>query len=316
MKHLQLVAFIFMGVVCVILITNLPQTKTETNVYGKSMRVPVTGRTPVQLGIAVPTFDGGWTMHMPPEPVHNVERVIRMRGWEPVEPEPVELDGAVQTFDGGWTMHMPPEPVHDVKRTTTTTTTRTRTTTKRWKTRTELKYDVVAAVINALNDAGIDAFLYGGSALGAYRNHGWFSWDKDADLLVLSSNHGLIQSVLDALPSISNYSTHMRLNSGHKYGVTDFGYHIVLPPNDSHLYIDLWLAEHLPGNQIRLVSGDAWCDAVGQRSRASCKPMPKEWFYPPLIVPYGPYLMPTPRSKYVETSKVFFFFFFCTYFSS
>ena len=192
--------------------------------------------------------------------------------------------------------------------TTTTITTRIPTTTKRWKTQTELKYDVVSVTINALDAVGIDAFLYGGSALGAYRNHGWFSWDKDADLLVLSSNHGLIQSVLDALPSISSHSTHMRLNSGHKYGVTDFGYHIVLPAsvNDSHPYVDLWLAEHLPGNQIRLVSGDAWCDAVGQRSRASCQPMPMEWFYPPVFVPYGPYLMPTPRSKYVETSKLFY----------
>ena len=210
---------------------------------------------------------------------------------------------------------------HPTTTTTTTTTTtntttppaspRTPTATKRWKTQTELKYDVVSATINALDAVGIDAFLYGGSALGAYRNHGWFSWDKDADLLVLSSNHGLIQSVLDALPSISSQSTHTKLNSGHKYGVTDFGYHIALPAsamNDSHPYIDLWLAEHLPSNQIRLVSGDAWCDAVGQRSRASCKPMPKEWFYPPLIVPYGPYLMPTPRSKYVETSKIFFLY--------
>jgi len=200
--------------------------------------------------------------------------------------------------------HLRPTNQPPTTTTTTTTTTRPSTAAKLWKAKAAVKYDVAAAAINALDAAGIDAFLFSGSALGAYRNHGMFSWDKDIDLFVVSSNHTCIRAVLDALPGTTNQSKHHHLNSGHKYGETDFGYHAVLTGEDA--YMDVWLAEELPGDQLRLISGDTWCKAVGVRGvrgqGATCQPMPRGWFFPPIFVPFGPYLMPTPRDEAVVTS--------------
>ena len=95
---LHLVAFMIMGVVCVVFITNLPKTKTQTNVYVKSMRVR--DLEPVEPEpVLEPAFDG-WKIPLPePEPEP-----------EPVEPEPLE-----KTLESEPEPEPEPEPVEPVE---------------------------------------------------------------------------------------------------------------------------------------------------------------------------------------------------------
>ena len=101
---LHLVAFMIMGVVCVVFITNLPKTKTQTNVYVKSMRVR--DLEPVEPVLVEPVLEPafGWKIPLPePEPEPEPEPVLE----KTLESEPV----LVPAFDG-WKIPLPePEPL-------------------------------------------------------------------------------------------------------------------------------------------------------------------------------------------------------------
>ena len=172
-----------------------------------------------------------------------------------------------------------------------------------WSQSEMFKYDAVANIINAFHRVGIDSFLTGGSALGAYRNHGWFSWDKDADLVVVSTDYDKIER---ALKSISLYfyesATHKNVTVDIPSDKGGFGYHVSIPQVGKHKtpYIDLWLFEKTKTKlQCKGFHNGCqrWCR---KHSQKTCKPLSETLFYPPNYVPYGPYLMPTIRKPYLD----------------
>ena len=159
-----------------------------------------------------------------------------------------------------------------------------------WGKKDKNKYDTVANIMRELNSVNIDSFLMAGSALGAYRNHGWYHWDKDADILLMSIDLKKIEASLK------------RLKLKHSY--TSFGYHVHIPGvTTAKPYIDLWLFQE-KNNKVKCVGAvgtkencNDFCRVVDRRV---CSPMPKKWLYPPQWVPYGPYLLPTIRQEYVD----------------
>jgi len=174
-----------------------------------------------------------------------------------------------------------------------------------WSQSDMFKYDAVANIINAFHRVGIDSFLTGGSALGAYRNHGWFSWDKDADLVVVSTDYAKIER---ALKSISLYfyesAIHKNVTGDIPSDKDGFGYHVSIPQVGKHKtpYIDLWLFEKTKTKlQCKGFHNGCqrWCRKYSQKT---CKPLSETLFYPPNYVPYGPYLMPTIRKPYLDFS--------------
>lgn len=161
---------------------------------------------------------------------------------------------------------------------------------KQWGKKDGQKYDTVANIMRELHKVNIDSFLMAGSALGAYRNHGWYHWDKDADILLMSTDLKKIETVLKSLKL--------------KHSYTSFGYHVHIPGVTTEKpYIDLWLFKE-KDNKIKCVGAvgtkencNDFCRIVDRRV---CNPMPKQWLYPPQQVPYGPYLLPTIRKEYVD----------------
>ena len=166
------------------------------------------------------------------------------------------------------------------------------------------KYKAVANIINAFRQVGIDSFLTGGSALGAYRNHGWFSWDKDADLIVVSTDYVKIEQALNTIPIyFYETSTHKNVTADIPSNKGGFGYHVSIPGVGKHKtpYIDLWLFEKNKDNKLQCKGFNngcqRWCQ---QHSKKTCKPISRNWIYPFHYVPYGPYLMPTIRKPYLD----------------
>jgi len=150
------------------------------------------------------------------------------------------------------------------------------------------KYDTTANIMTALDRLSIDSFLLAGSALGAHRNNGWFHWDKDIDILVMSTSTKL-NKMLDDL--------------GLHWWKASFGYQVRI--NNTKTYIDLWLYEEQKG-KLQCVGhvGEIqdcfrYCRDV-PHDRRTCNPMPKRWAYPPRQVPFGPYTMPTMRKEYLN----------------
>lgn len=81
-----------------------------------------------------------------------------------------------------------------------------------------------------------------------------------------------------------------------------FGYHCNIPGiKQREPYIDLWLYYDKPGNMVQCVGIRnqcmQWCKKF---KKEICSLMPKTWFYPPMFVPYGPYLMATPRIPFLN----------------
>jgi len=166
------------------------------------------------------------------------------------------------------------------------------------------KYEAVANIINTLRQVGIDSFLTGGSALGAYRNHGWFSWDKDADLIVVSTDYVKIEQALKSIPIyFYETSTHKNVTADIPSDKGGFGYHVSIPGVGKHKtpYIDLWLFEKNKDNKLQCKGFNngcqRWCQ---QHSQKTCKPLSHSLFYPINYVPYGPYLMPTIQKPYLD----------------
>lgn len=163
---------------------------------------------------------------------------------------------------------------------------------RRWKPGSDVRYDAVARIMRAFDDRDVDTFLVAGSALGAHRNHGWFHWDKDADLMIMSTDGHMVEDLLRSL----NMSYRENTN-GVGPGRHGFGYHIYL--HGTKKYIDLWLFEDR--NELVCVGVEGgckrWCNKYGA---PMCRPHAKHWFYPPQFVPYGPYLMACGRESYVE----------------
>ena len=157
-----------------------------------------------------------------------------------------------------------------------------------WGKKDGYKYDTVANIMSELHKVNIDSFLIAGSALGAYRNHGWYHWDKDADILLMSTDFNKIEKVLKSLKL--------------KHSYTSFGYHVHIPGVTTEKpYIDLWLFQERD-NKVKCVGGkiencNDFCRVVDRRT---CNAMPKKWLYPPQQIPYGPYLLPTIRKEYVD----------------
>lgn len=88
---LHLVAFMIMGVVCVVFITNLPKTNTKTNVYVKSMRAPDVEPVDVEPVDVEPVLEPafGWKISEP-EQVLEKTLVSEPAPREPAPPEPPE----------------------------------------------------------------------------------------------------------------------------------------------------------------------------------------------------------------------------------
>ena len=166
------------------------------------------------------------------------------------------------------------------------------------------KYDSVAKIISAFRQVGIDSFLTGGSALGAYRNHGWFSWDKDADLVVVSTDYPKIERALKSIPLyFYESSTHKDVTETIPENTGGFGYHVSIPYFGKHKtpYIDLWLFEKTKDDKLQCIGFNHGCQRwCRQHSRKTCEPLDIKWFYPFNYVPYGPYLMPTIRKPYLD----------------
>jgi hypothetical protein len=156
------------------------------------------------------------------------------------------------------------------------------------------KYDTTANIMRALDALYIDSFLLGGSAIGAFRNNGWFHWDKDIDILVMSTGippKTLIATVDKILDDL-----------GLRYSVNSFGYHVYI--NNTKTYIDLWLYEERKG-KLQCVGRvgeieDCFKYCRDARDHRTCIPMPKHWAYPPQQVPFGPYTMPTMHKEYLN----------------
>lgn len=157
-----------------------------------------------------------------------------------------------------------------------------------WGKKDNYKYDMVERIMKTLGTYRIDSFLMAGSALGAYRNHGWFYWDKDCDIMIMNSNIKRIKRILT------------EMNISHSY--TSFGFHVNISSAERP-YIDLWLYEQR-GEKILCVgsvgSGETCQDFCNVVEKKVCDPMPAEWFYPKKMVPYGPYLLPTAHKDYVN----------------
>ena len=166
---------------------------------------------------------------------------------------------------------------------------------KRWKAGNDVRYDTVAKIIRAFDDAEIDSFIMAGAALGAHRHHGWMPWDKDSDILVMSTNKAKIDNILQ-----SNNISFKHQRDGTGPGKDGFGYHIYI--TRSNKYIDLWLFESISANEIQCkgINGGCkrWCNKYTESPM--CKPLVKEYFYPVQLVPYGNYLMPCGREAYLD----------------
>ena len=176
--------------------------------------------------------------------------------------------------------------------------------TENWSQSDMYKYEAVANIINAFRQVGIDSFLTGGSALGAYRNHGWFSWDKDADLIVVSTDYVKIEQALNSIPIyFYETSTHKNVTADIPSNKGGFGYHVSIPGVGKHKtpYIDLWLFEQTKNNELQCKGFNNGCKRwCRQHSAKTCKPISRNWVYPLNYVPYGPYLMPTIRKPYLD----------------
>lgn len=173
-----------------------------------------------------------------------------------------------------------------------------------WSTFDMYKYEAVANIINAFHSVGIDSFLTGGSALGAYRNHGWFSWDKDADLIVMSTDYDKIERALKSIPIYYYESmTHKNVTTDIDSNEGGFGYHVSIPciGNNKTPYIDLWLFEKTNQNEFTCKGFHNGCQRWCQRHyKKTCEPLSRNLFYPSITVPYGPYMMPTIGKSYLE----------------
>ena len=190
---------------------------------------------------------------------------------------------------------------------------------KLWDKKDNNKYDEVAAIMKALDDQGIDSFLFGGSALGAHRNHGWIVGDKDADFIVMSTNSTKIDDALKeagysfvrkpygaAVGATSLSGTFGYNTDGKGPGNGGFGYHINLfaQKKNNGIYIDLWLFEEVSDEKVQLIGYERgahrWCKKYWKES---CYPFPKSYLYPVKYVPFGPYLMASASEKYLESNN-------------
>ena len=165
---------------------------------------------------------------------------------------------------------------------------------KLWDKKDGSEYDDVATLIQSLHDAGIDSFLYGGSGIGAYRNHGWIVGDRDADLLVMSTNLTKIESVLRSSKFNFNVNTDgkgLPRNSG-------FGYHVNIRNSK---YVDLWLFKDVADEKIQCIGYKRGCHRwCNKYIKKECNKLPKSWIYPVRHVPFGPYLMPSIHEDYLD----------------
>jgi hypothetical protein len=172
---------------------------------------------------------------------------------------------------------------------------RVSTKSKLWFKKDQFKYDAVASIIDAFDAVGINSFLHSGSVLGAFRNHGWFSWDKDCDLIVLTTDNNVVTSVLKSINLVPR--------------ATSFGFAVDLPTSEKDgkfgttPYIDVWMYE-VNGNNLKCVGNKkeggctSWCRDVNDW--LECSDFSIEWYYPPIFVPFGPYLLPAPRKDYLD----------------
>jgi hypothetical protein len=157
-----------------------------------------------------------------------------------------------------------------------------------WGEKDNHKYDTVANIMNTLGTYRIDSFLMAGSALGAYRNHGWFFWDKDCDIMVMNTDVKQVKRILT------------EMNISHSY--TSFGFHVNIG-NVERPYIDIWLYQQRGDKVVctgSVGTGETCQDFCRVVEKKVCDPMPAEWLYPVKSVPYGPYLLPTARKEYVD----------------
>jgi len=175
--------------------------------------------------------------------------------------------------------------------------TRTPTRAVLWKKKNEIKYDTVANIMNAFDNIGIDTFLLAGSALGARRNFGWFSWDKDADLVIMCTDPKIIMNILQKL----NLKFHENIDGNGK-GTHGFGYHVNIPGVQTKSpYIDLWLFKEIQHNSFQCVGIENGCSRwCNKYNKFTCSLFPYSWFYPVQSVPFGPYLMPTISEQYLN----------------
>ena len=156
------------------------------------------------------------------------------------------------------------------------------------------KYDFIAKIVQALHNVSIDSFLFGGSAIGAHRNHGWIVGDKDAGLVLMSLDTATIETVLDSL-----FLKYHIAGNGHR-ATSGFGYHIEMP--DTPQYIDLWLFGDVEKSMVQCIGVDKGCSKWCKRytNPLTCKAFPKSWLYPVQYVPFGPYLMASAHEEYLD----------------
>lgn len=172
---------------------------------------------------------------------------------------------------------------------------------KLWDKKDNNKYDEVAAIMKALDERDIDSFLCHGSALGAHRNHGWISGDKDADLIVMSTDSKKIEKALKMASYNPGHSkgTFKPQTDGNGPGYGGFGYHVKLK---SEMYIDLWLYEEVSDEKVQLIGYERgahrWCKKYNRLK--TCKAWPKSWLYKIEYVPFGPYLMASAHKEFLD----------------
>jgi len=172
---------------------------------------------------------------------------------------------------------------------------------KLWDKKDNNKYDEVAAIMKALDERDIDSFLCHGSALGAHRNHGWISGDKDADLIVMSTDSKKIEKALKMASYNPGHSkgTFKPQTDGNGPGYGGFGYHVQLK---SERYIDLWLYEEVSDEKVQLIGYERgahrWCKKYTRPQ--ICKAWPKSWLYKIEYVPFGPYLMASAHKEFLD----------------
>jgi len=172
---------------------------------------------------------------------------------------------------------------------------------KLWGKKDNGKYDEVAKVMKALDDLDIDSFLCHGSALGAHRNHGWISGDKDADLIVMSTDSKKIEKALKMASYNPGHSkgTFKPQTDGRGPGGGGFGYHVQLK---SEKYMDLWLYEEVSDEKVQLIGYERgahrWCKKYNRPQ--ICKAWPKSWLYKMEYVPFGPYLMASAHKEFLD----------------
>lgn len=164
-------------------------------------------------------------------------------------------------------------------------------------------YDPLYNLFTALSEKNIIGMLLFGSVLGSVRHFGMIPMgEKDFDIAVFSTNTSTLEATWKELDMDWREQT-----DGKGPGKYGFGYHIELTP-DTH--IDVWLYAELEEGGVRCVGVEEGCLRWYKKFYPkNLPPQPKVYetsmFLPPVLAPFGPYMMPAPAKSELFVADYF-----------